>query len=336
VLVALGLRKWCTAELERYHRVPVVDSLPIDAGTTGDEQHLNLFNTRAYNARNLVPGAAYLRIDHQDGDGRLVGSLCGVVEGTTFGSGWKAPFAGPDFMRKAETVSNVGALVDHVLAELKARGIRTVRIKCKPTFYSGSEVYVVQALMHRGFRVESSELSYHFDLEHLHDGEAYRAALGSAARRALKHAAGKPFSYEEVLDDATIATAYEVIRANRERKQRPLRLSLEYLRGLSATFPGRIRWFLLRYDGTPVASALLYRLRPERELVEYWGDQHNLERSPMNLLAFHVVERAIRERVTTVDLGLSSVNGVPDPGLIQFKQSVGCRPELRLDFVREL
>ncbi len=67
----------------------------------------------------------------------------------------------------------------------------------------------------------------------------------------------------------------------------------------------------------------------------YWGDAgHALPRSPMNLLALRLVEIALADGRPTLDLGISSVDGVPDQGLIQFKRSVLARESLRLDLVR--
>ncbi len=56
----------------------------------------------------------------------------------------------------------------------------------------------------------------------------------------------------------------------------------------------------------------------------------------MNRLAEEVCGRAIDEGVRLVDLGISSVEGSPDEGLIQFKQSIGATAELRLNFEHSL
>ena len=75
---------------------------------------------------------------------------------------------------------------------------------------------------------------------------------------------------------------------------------------------------------------------PARELVVYWGDAgHELPRSPMNVLAHALVARSLDEGVRSLDIGPSSIDGVPDQGLIQFKRSIGAREDLRLHLVRE-
>lgn len=309
---------------------PVSDlTISLDESPASDD-HLNLFATETYNRRNLGTADTYLRIDHHH-DGRLVGSFAGVVTGDTFWSGFSAPFCGPDLVRERETPRLVQGLVDHTLHELRARGIERVRVKARPGSYSASEIYVVHALMHRGIGIVSSELSYGIDVSPFADGAAYRASLKAPARRALRHADTEPYEYRLAEDEHEFAVGYELIAANRARRGYPLRLSLDYLLALRADFGDRIRFFVLHHGDDPVAAALLYRLRPDIELVEYWGDHHDLGRSPMNRLAEEVCTRAIEEGVRLVDLGISSVDGEPNDGLIQFKQSIGATAELRLD-----
>lgn len=306
---------------------------PIAPPVAGDV-HLTAFNTEAFNALNLAPGQRLRRLDHT-ADGRLVGSLVGVVEGDEFRSGHSAPFGGPDFVRDAETARLVGEALAAAVARLEGEGIRSIRIKARPAFYSGSEAGVQFALLNLGFAVERCELNLHIDLDGIASADDYVARLRSPARRALRHADAEPFAFSQARTEGDWARAYAILAENRRAKGRRLALSLDYVRRVRDALPGRVRAFLLSHGGGPCAAALLYRVAPGRELVVYWGDAgHALARSPMNLLAFRLVETALAEGARTLDLGISSVDGVPDQGLIQFKRSVLARESLRLDLVR--
>ncbi|MGE0028317.1 MAG: GNAT family N-acetyltransferase [Thermoleophilia bacterium] len=299
--------------------------------------HLLLFNRDEFHALNLRPGQRVVRVDHHD-EGRLVGSLVGVRDGDVVTCGHSAPFGGPDFVREAETAANVVALVVRAVAEMEADGVREIRLKARPAFYSGSETAVQFALLNHGFRVESCELSFHIDLEPLDGIDAYVAGLRSPARRALRHGLGEPFALREAEpgDDALWDAGHDLLAANRAAKGRRLALDAGYVRAVRDAFPGRIRMAVLEHAGRPCAAALTYRVLPGRELVVYWGDAgHDLPRSPMNVLAHAMVARAMGEGVRSLDIGPSSIAGVPDQGLIQFKRSVGARERLRLDLVRE-
>ena len=296
--------------------------------------HLLLFNRDAFHALNLQPGQRVVRVDHHDGD-RFVGSFVGVRDGDVVTSGHSAPFGGPDLVRDAETAANVCALLGRAVAELGADGVRAIRVRARPAFYSGSETAVQFALLNLGFRVEACELSFHIDLDALDGIDGYVANLRSPARRALRHGLGEPFALREAEDEAGWAMGYALLAANRAAKGRRLALDAGYVRAVRDAFPGRVRMAVLEHAGQPCAAALTYRVSPGRELVVYWGDAgHELPRSPMNVLAHGMVARALGEGVRSLDIGPSSIAGVPDQGLIQFKRTIGARESLRLDLVR--
>lgn len=298
--------------------------------------HLALFNRPAFHGLNLSAGQEPARFDHFVDD-RLVGSLVGVVDDGTFFSGYSAPFGGPDFVRESEAVTNVMGLLRHALEEAAARGLSRMHIKAKPSFYSGSEEAIQFALLNLGFTVEAADLNYDIDLTRMSTGEDYVRSLKPPARRALKHASGEPFEFTRASSEEDWATGHDLLRRNREAKGRRLRLSLEYVLRIRDTFPTRIRLFTLLHDSRSCAAALVYRVRPRHDLVVYWGDAgHDLPRSPMNLLVQRLVEASMDDGVTSLDVGISTDHGVPNQGLIQFKESVLARPRLRLDFVRQL
>ncbi len=308
--------------------------LATTATAAPSSDHLALFATESFHALNLRAGQTLRRIDHHEGD-RLAGSLVGVIQGDRFHSGHSAPFGGPDFARDAEAAATVRAALEDAVAQLTAEGIRTIRVTARPAHYSGSEAAVQFALLGLGFGVRGCELSLHIDLAPFAGPDDYLAALRSPARRAVRHALREPFRLVPVEDDVAWARAYGVLAANRAAKGRALALPLEYTLRARDTFPGRVRMFALEHDGALCAAALVYRVLPGHELVVYWGDAaHALPRSPMNVLAHLLVERCIAEGVRTLDLGPSSIGGIPDQGLIQFKRSVGARESLRLDLER--
>ena len=130
---------------------------------------------------------------------------------------------------------------------------------------------------------------------------------------------------------------YQLLLRNRQRKGRALRLSLDYLHQVAADHAGRLRMFELRLDDELVAAALEYRLLDDVESVQYWGDDApDLGFSPMPQLAYHVMHTASREGIRILDLGKSSVDGVPDEGLVQFKRGLGAVPEPLLVVERHL
>jgi hypothetical protein len=56
----------------------------------------------------------------------------------------------------------------------------------------------------------------------------------------------------------------------------------------------------------------------------------------MNFMAHQIVAEALEDGAHVVDLGISSVDGVVNDGLVQFKRSIGASTALRLDLARDL
>jgi Acetyltransferase (GNAT) domain len=291
----------------------------------------SLFNDARFHALNGVEGALLAGTA-----GALGGAL--LDGGTRFASGHCAPFGGFDLAKERETPARVGALVDDVLAQLAARGVREAVVRCPPACHHASHEAVVFALLNRGFAVAEADLSFHIDLTHVATAEDYVAALRSPARRALRHADSEPWS----LDAAAWDEGFALLTENRAAKGRELSIDRAYAERARAAFPQEIRLLTLRHAGRAVAAALTYRVRPRVELVVAWGDAgHALERSPMNRLAYEVVARALAEGVAVLDLGTSTLpddqgRRIPNDGLIQFKHSVGASAQVRLVLRKEL
>jgi Acetyltransferase (GNAT) domain len=305
---------------------------------------MTLFNQDRFHALNLTDGQLITRAQARDETGRLVGSLGGVLDAGVFTSGYSAPFGGPDLVRERETPANVALLVDEAITSLTSDGARTLRVKLPPTCYGESEPLVVFTLLNRGFHVERCELNQHIDLETLDGPDSYIERLKSPARRALGKLLGPEFSFRRAETQDEWDRAYNTLAANRSMKGRSLSLSRAYVARAHAALSDSVRMYELFHGGLAIAAALVYRVRAQRDMVVAWGDgEHDLERSPMNLLAYRVVEVSLSEGVRTLDLGTSNGHG-PGPdgafeantGLVQFKQSVLARIEPRLTLLREL
>ena len=317
---------------------------PDDAASTAGEaaSWMTLFNQDRFHDLNLREGQRVLRAEAHDQNGRLVGVFGGILDGDVFTCGQSAPFGGVDFVRERETPASVALVVDRGLEQIRASGVRTLRVKLPPPCYGEIEPLVAFTLLNRGFCLERCELNQHIDLGMFASPDSYVESLRSPARRALLKLLGEDFSFVVAETEADWDEAYDLLAANRAAKGRKLALSRSYLARAWASLGETVRMHLMRHDDLLVAAALVYRVRPRRDLVVAWGDgEHGLERSPMNLLAYRIVENALAERVLTLDLGVSNEHGSdgqlePNCGLVQFKQSLLARSQTRLTLVREL
>lgn len=292
-----------------------------------------LFNDPRFHALNLSGSQRLRRIDHTD-EGTPVGSLSGMIEGSRFVSGFSAPFGGPDFSREDHTLPRVAGLLDRATAELRAEGVEEIRIRCRPAFYSAAEPVVHFTLLRLGFAIERADINQHVDLTALPSMADYRLRLKKKRARSLEHDLGGGLSFREAHALEDRARCHAVLEANRATHG-ATGLPLAYLERLRDTFPGAVRMYALDQDGETCAAALVYRVLPGRDLLVSWGDAgHDLPRSPMNLLAYRLVEESLASGARTLDLGPSTApDGSPNAGLFHFKRSVLGGADNRFTFV---
>jgi hypothetical protein len=297
-----------------------------------------LFCDRRFHDLNGVPEATRRRYEHR-ADGRLVGVVDGVVSDGVFLSGHSAPFGGPDLVREDPTVEDVLGLVEGTIAALRSDGVTTIRVRSRPAAYSAAEPLLEYALLHLGFTVGHCDLNQHIDLRPLAAGADPLSLLGKKRARDLRVDLLLPYELVDVHDEEDLASVSGILDANRAAHGRPPGLPRDYLARAREAFPDRVRLYLLRHDGRPVAAAVVYRVLHDVDLLVAWGDalDHGMQRSPMNLLAHHLVRRSVETGARLLDLGPSSEkDGTPNLGLAHFKRSVGASPGTRKVLVATL
>lgn len=266
-----------------------------------------------------------------------MGVLDGVVTGGVLLSGHSAPFGGPEVLREDPTIDDVVGLVTGAVAALRSDGIHEVRIRARPAVYSAIEPLLEYVLLNHGFTVEHCDLNMHVDLAGVSSDDDVLALLKARKRRYVRAAMRDPFEFVEVDGGEDLTTLHGILAENRLSHARPLPLARDYLQRVHAAFPDRVRLRLLRRHGCALAAAVVYRVVDGIDQVVHWADAGDLDRSPMELLAYLVYRDSVRHGARLVDLGpASEKDGSPSPGLADFKRSVGAVPGTRKVFAARL
>ncbi|MGY1808894.1 GNAT family N-acetyltransferase [Blastococcus sp. SYSU D00669] len=296
-----------------------------------------LFCDARFHDLNGVPAQARWRHEHRR-DGRLIGALDGVVTDGVLLSGHSAPYGGPDLVRADPTVDELFDLVAGAVSALRADGIRSVRIRARPPVYSAAEPLLEYVLLNSGFAVDHCDLNQHVDLDPLHAGADPLALVRKNKRSLVRAALAEAHELVDVDGGEDLTTLHRILAANRAAHGRPAGLPRDYLLQARESFGERVRLHLLRVDGQAVAAAVVYRVLDDVDLLVAWGDaEHDLRRSPMDLLAHLLVTGSVARGARLLDLGPSSEkDGTPNVGLVNFKRSVGGVPGTRKVFSREV
>lgn len=295
------------------------------SSVTADEYY-SIFTTglHAYNSRRFTEFNAGKCDDIKflvfsiDSKPRL-GLVAGVRQGQLL-SPFSAPFGGFDVKRPMRVDAVIEAI--EALKAYLTTSDETLALSMPPMFYQPQIIPQVVAAMVNDPAVKTVvEYNYHFDCHSFTD---YYSYLSRAARKNLNNALRHDWRFDLIsADDADgVARAYEVIRLNREQHGYPLRMTLEAVRQTVKIIPAE--FFVLSLGGHDVAAAQVFYPADRIAQVIYWGDVEGYsDKRPMNMLAYRLFGH-LTEKADIVDVGPSSTDGIPSPGLCEFKESVGC------------
>lgn len=245
----------------------------------------------------------------------------------------KIPFSAPFSIissNKENKISEyhlaVQALVEYVKTETD---ILEIYFTMPPYFYAESRIANMQnALFVNGFSIDKIDLNYHYPAFEF--DENYIEKIDVKAKQKLRASLKQDLTFYKADEERDILEAYSIIKDNRETKGYPLHMSitdvLDTIKIVKADF------FIVKSslnDG--VASAMVFEVTPEIVLVVYWGNRAGTEHlKPMNYLAYKVFEYYNGLGKSIVDIGPSTDNSIPNYGLCDFKQGIGCKTSAKI------
>lgn len=213
--------------------------------------------------------------------------------------------------------------------EQKRAGIKIIL----PPFFLNEDfsAKIVNCYYRAGFDVTNKELNYHFQTEKL--TEDYFQLIWYNAKKNLKKAIKKSLSFRKLPTQAG-KTAYDIIAQNRKERGFPLRLTYEQLERTGSIIP--IDYFIVEDGAHKIGAAIVFHLSPAAVRVVYWGDLPEYsDLKTMNFLSYSVFNYYKELNVPFVDIGHSTVNSVPNNGLCEFKESIGCSTSLLYEFYKD-
>lgn len=215
----------------------------------------------------------------------------------------------------------------------KECGICKIIFRMPPVFYDECFISKLQnVLLRKGYQIAYCDLNYQF---YIHDMEQYENLLLRNARKNLKNAMKQGFSFVHCESVEEKREAYNVIAENRKRKGYPLRMTYEQVNDTIQLT--QHDFFLLKDGEISIAAAVIFKVNKECYQVIYWGDIDGYEaRRPMNYLAYKVYEFYADIGIKVLDIGPSTEEGVPNYGLCDFKESIGCEVSIKMTYMKKI
>lgn len=277
----------------------------------------HVYNSAPFLNLNAPKVSEIIHLCITDGKPRLGLSIGRRADGSLHAP-FSAPFSGFDFNRRQSAETMLDA----------ARALRQefpgLRLTLPPAPYSTDmNARTLLALTSAGARIAFADWNFYIPLE----GQNYTDLLPSSAKNKLRLSLNSPLKL--IPTNGAPLRAYEIIRRNRSQKGFPLRMSADDVVQTTSGKrpPVRADFFVLTDESADIAAAMVYHPAPAIAQVIYWGNDLELQspgEAPMNLLAYLLAEHYQQRNFKVLDIGPSSSDGIPSPGLCNFKDSIGC------------
>lgn len=260
-----------------------------------------------------------------------MGLVAGVRNGT-ISSPFSAPFGGFHFKKENIYISEIDRFVNSLEAYAVTKDIKRIEIILPPFIYDGTfNSKVINSLIRNGYHNHIPELTNWIDLTEFEDNFTQKNSR-EYYRQALRN--GLQFSI--TADESEKKMVYDVVAKNRARFGRHIFMTFDDIIATGDLWP--VDFFkVTTSSGTLVASAIFYRFYSEICYAVFWGD--NEEGRPlraMDLLAFNLWSHYKKLGFRYVDLGISTEGGIPNEGLLRFKESHEATSSLRYKFILDI
>lgn len=221
-------------------------------------------------------------------------------------------------------IAAVPAVVEALTAWLRSEsGGRAAAFRLPPDcFPDVSAATLENALFRTGWRLDGVEVDHYLPVI---APEAFVAALGETKQKEVRRLrrSGAVFRNRSL---PQARPAYDAIARNRAARGYPMTMSWEQVHALAEAFPDQVAFHTVEREADTLAGAVTMRITRSYTYVFYWGEDPTFRREiPVMLLAEGLMDLCHRNGVTVLDIGISTEASQPNPGLIAFKESLGCR-----------
>lgn len=267
--------------------------------------------------------------------GNIVWALLQEVGRRFFLSPISAPFGGFTFISEDVRLQYLEEAIRLMVQWAIRKEFVSIVITLPPLLYSGSFIAKqLNCLWRQGFEVSKIDLNYSFALEDFDD--QYLERIWYNARKNLRISMNAGLEFSECINDGDKEWAYEIIKQNRESKGFPMHMTWQQIRDTVNIIESD---FFLVTDNrkATVASSIVFHVNKSVVQVIYWGDiQGHSEMKPMNFLSYKVFEFYKYSDIKVVDVGPSTEHSVPNYGLCEFKEGIGCRIDPKYTLIKKL
>jgi hypothetical protein len=253
----------------------------------------------------------------------IEGRLSVIIEDGTAYSPLRATFGGVEFYE--DILEDVlFEFLNQTILILKSLNIENIEINSYPEGYlTEYQSEILQKVLSKlNFQVKFIEQNYEILIT---DKSFYETVLGSTARQLLRTHTKKGYVFNQEYN-LNFEFIHAFIARSRERKNRPMTMSLEQLTEHLQKFCKNFQLFSVTHADVIVAIGVTIKINDDILYTFYLADDENyLKDSPTTFLLSGIYEYGKQNNYKILDCGITTNKGILNEGLAQFKQSLGAK-----------
>lgn len=271
-----------------------------------------------------------IRLIDDSGD-PVIGLVVGVKNGVVM-SPFSAPFGGFHFRKDNIYITEIDRFIEQLAEYAAEHGIHRIEISTSPDIYNSSfNAKTINSLIRHNYHFTYPDITNWVNLRDL--GGEYSQ---KNSREYYRQANRKHLAFSLTQDSQDKIKIYELICQNRAKFNRPVYMTFNDVLDVGKIW--QVDFFKVEtVDHQIVASAIFYRNHPTICYAVFWGD--NSEGRPLRAMDFMLLNLFLHYKEAGfeyMDLGISTESGIPNEGLLRFKESHEAVSSLRYKCVLEL
>lgn len=262
-------------------------------------------------------------------DGKIICLLPGGILDNQFISPFCASFNGFVYGKKLK-LNDALETVDIFLKYCRQKGIKRITITQPPIiYYKIPNQYIEFALLKNGFCFSNYEVSNFIEVKEDISKDVKKEAL-KAKRKAERYSV-------IVKENEDYEAFYPILVKNREKYNLKPTHTLKDLKVLKSILKERLKLFLIYLKRDLIGGGLMFLLNEQTLYAFYWAHKAEFENvRPINKLVFDINDWAFKNGYKYFDFGPSTIDTVPQIGIVRFKETFGAGGVLRVKLVKEL
>jgi hypothetical protein len=268
----------------------------------------------------------------------LEGKLIGVIHFTEIEPGvFKSPHRGTfgsiNFKPEVE-IQTQHLAVKMATEKIQELGAKRIEVVSAPFAHDLAQMSVLfNAYIQEGYTISNHEINHCL----LVDQTPLIEKMMRNNKKRLNKCVREGFQFKQVKEHSEIEMVYSTIKQNRESKGYKVSMTLEQILKMKELFPENLFFFNTSTNGESAASAICMRINACVLYVFYWGDRPGYEQySPVAHLADGIYAYAQAGNYTLIDAGTSSLEGVPNYGVSNFKENLGFTISSKPTYAKQL